>query len=180
MVTSVLFCNGSVVFKDGLNSSIVICDGDVTCKEFIKSVVIARGDIKAEKPSFDCVMVAGKHVHAHSDQIDTIKENDHFPLNFVHFFETADAGIEVTASPGGVAVAKLTDGLPPAKAGLKVGDVITAVDGKAAADLETFRRLLRRGTVLEQTVFTVKRDRKDVTVTASFLGWEPPVLKPAK
>jgi S1-C subfamily serine protease len=66
------------------------------------------------------------------------------------------------------------------KAGLKVGDVITAVDGKAAVDPETFRRLLRHGTVLEETKFAVKRDGKEITVTASFLGWEPPVIKTAK
>jgi S1-C subfamily serine protease len=88
--------------------------------------------------------------------------------------------ISVVNLQGGVSVTKLLKGAPPKKAGLKVGDVITGVDGKAAVDTETFRRLLRHGTVLEETKFAMKRDGEEITVTASFLGCVPPALKPVK
>src|SRR5262249_3636290 len=117
---------------------------------------------------------AGRNVNS------TIRDRAPGLLGWIRFFETADAGVQVAAADGGVTVSKLADGQPPAKAGLKVGDVITAVDGKLAKDPETFRRLLRRGTVMDQTVFMVKRGGKDMTHTASFLGWEPPAVKPAK
>ena len=72
------------------------------------------------------------------------------------------------------------DGSPPAKAGLKVGDIIAAVNGTYISDAESFRRALRLAIARNETTFTVVRGGKDVPVTASFLGWEPPALKPAK
>jgi len=181
--SSVALVGNRAVFRN-LNSSILVADGEVVASDGIGfSIVLTRGSITSERDIKTCIVLAGGTVEFGKNgrnENSTIRENTPKLLGWVRFFELIDAGIDVTAAQGGVAVAKLTDALPPAKAGLKVGDVITAVDGKPAKDPETFRRLLRRGTVMDQTVFTVKRGGKDVPVTASYLGWEPPVLKPAK
>ena len=182
--SSVILTNGDLIGNDFANNCVLVSDQNIEFTGIHNSIVIARKSVKCKSPISKNVIIAGDQLNMpktlRADLQNYIKENDHFALNFVHFFEPTDAGIEVTATQGGVAVAKLLDGQPPKKAGLKVGDIITAVDGKATTDLETFRRLLRRGTVLEETKFAVKRDGKEITVTASFLGWEPPVLKPAK
>lgn len=173
----------------GTTQSIVVSDGDVISTEHIRfSIVITRGSVHSRRDIENSLVLAGGTVKFGTNKQNqvgrnvnsTIRDRDPKLLGWVRFFETAEAGVEVTVDAGGVEVAKLIDGLPPVKAGLKVGDVITAVDGKPAKDPETFRRLLRRGTVMDQTVFAVKRSGKDVAVTVSFRGWEPPVLKPAK
>ena len=176
--TSIVVSNGSAVFDDWSGQSIIICDGDLECARMGASVAICRGEIKCKVEPFDCFLCSGGRVDCPRTEWVakkcTIKEKDRFPLNFVRFFETTDAGIGVALAEDGVKIVKLAEGQPPAKAGLKVGDVITALDGKPASNPEVFRRLLRRGTVADETKFTVKRNGKEITITASFLGWEPP------
>ena len=185
---SVFLAGDSITVKSP-EISMVIADGDIAATESIRaSIIITRGAVRSRRDIEKSFVLSGGPVEFGTNKQkqvgrsvnSTIRERTPKLLGWVRFFETADAGIDVTAADGGVKVAKLTDGLPLAKAGLKVGDVITAVDGKPAANPETFRRLLRRGTVMDQTAFAVKRGDKALTVTASFLGWEPPSVKPAK
>ena len=79
------------------------------------------------------------------------------------------AGMWINEAPKGFEVVSVTKTAPAEAAGLKKGDVITAVDGKAATAIKLYdlRRRLRNdapGTVVD---FTVSRDgkTKDIKVT---------------
>ena len=77
--------------------------------------------------------------------------------------------------PGGVSglvVSEAVAGGPAANAGLKAGDVITAVDGKAVTDLQALRTILdgrKPGDVLR---LTVRRDGADQQISLT-LGEDP-------
>lgn len=67
------------------------------------------------------------------------------------------AGLWINAAPKGFVIADITKGAPAEEAGLKTGDIITAVDSKAAATIKLYdlRRRLRDdkpGTVVAFTV----------------------------
>ena len=66
----------------------------------------------------------------------------------------------------GVPVETVTDGGPAAKAGIKAGDVITAVDGKAVLNLQEYRAAITAKKEGDKAKFTVKRgmDTKEFEV----------------
>lgn len=89
------------------------------------------------------------------------------PLTDVGGFDRA--GVWFNDAPNGFEIVDVTKGAPADAAGLKKGDVITAVDGKPASSIKLYELRLRlrndaAGTVVE---FTVKRgsETKDIKVT---------------
>jgi putative serine protease PepD len=67
----------------------------------------------------------------------------------------------------GAGIAAVTDGTPAAKAGLKVGDVVIAVDGQRVDSSTALIAQVRERTVGDQVTLTIIRDgkRQDVQVT---------------
>jgi putative serine protease PepD len=67
----------------------------------------------------------------------------------------------------GAGIAAVTDGTPAAKAGLKVGDVVIAVDRQRVDSSTALIAQVRERTVGEQVTLTIIRDgkRQDVQVT---------------
>jgi S1-C subfamily serine protease len=83
------------------------------------------------------------------------------PLGLIRFFEVSDVGLTLD----GCKVTKVTG--PLAKAGVKVGDVLTHVDGVAVKDAEALRKALRRRyAILGFGAFTLTREGKPLTVVA--------------
>src|SRR5262249_41403218 len=152
---------------------LVIADGDVAAdSEFAGCIVVARGSVRSRGNITGSVVVAGGKVEFgkfRRNEDSVIRENQPKLLGWGRFFEIGDAGLEVQSVEGGVKVTKVADKQPPQKAGLRVGDEITAVDGKTFKDVEEFRRLLRRSTVLEKSKFTVRREGKALELAASFV-----------
>jgi serine protease Do len=68
-------------------------------------------------------------------------------------------------SEHGVAVTEVYDGLPAAKAGLKVGDLITKFDGSDVSTYHALQRLLGRRLAGEKIPVTAQRDGKPVELT---------------
>jgi hypothetical protein len=173
---SVILAGDSVTVQS-IGADIVIADGDISTYMIVPSIVITRGSVKSESRIQKSVIIVGGKVefgkHGYNDG-SIIRENTPGLLGWVRFFELADAGLEASPVESGVKVTKVLDKQPPQKAGLRVGDVITAIDGVTFKDFEQFRRLLRRSTVRDSSKFTVRRDGKSVELTASFAGWEPP------
>jgi len=64
----------------------------------------------------------------------------------------------------GVIITDVTDGGPAQKAGLKSGDVVTAVDGKAVSTLEQLRLLVAEFAPKTRITLTVMRDGKSTSV----------------
>ncbi len=87
-----------------------------------------------------------------------VKQNQPDALGPVHFFEPAEVGIEVDMVKNAVQVKNLDAAKSFAKAGLKAGDVLLALDKAAAKSPAEFRKQLRHslaGTV--PLIFEVRR-----------------------
>jgi hypothetical protein len=170
---------GNVVSVKAGRCLFIVADGDVSIDNAGHCFIITRGSFKSGTENGSVVLAGGK---AEYDggllRKGIVRAGIPKLLGWVRFFEISDAGVEVTAVDGGVKVTKVVDKQPPQKAGLQSGDIITAIDGTASKDVEQFRQLLRRGTVQESTKFTVRRDGKSLELSASFVGWEPPPVKP--
>jgi len=66
----------------------------------------------------------------------------------------------------GVLVASVTPDSPAAKSGIKAGDVITSVDGRAITSAAGLVRELRTGSADGEVMLGIVRDKKPSTVTA--------------
>jgi len=96
----------------------------------------------------------------------------------IRFFEVADIGIGL-ADDDEPRVTSMEANSPLAKAGLKLGDVIVAIDGTNVDNASAARRNLRRSFVRCGAEVSVNRDGKPVSLDVTFYGWELPGTKPA-
>lgn len=63
-------------------------------------------------------------------------------------------------------MAAVTDGSPAAEAGLKAGDIVTAINGKAVATADELVKEVQRIEGGADVTIGVTRDRKAMTLTA--------------
>lgn len=77
------------------------------------------------------------------------------------------------AKEGGVLVVQVNENTPAARAGLKAGDVIVAVDGEKVKDASALTQALRKKEE-GQVALQVIRDRRDRTVNVTIEKVEPP------
>ena len=84
----------------------------------------------------------------------------------------AFVGVHIRSVTGGARIASIVSGSPAAKAGLKVGDVITAFDGKAVTSADELTADVTAAKAGETVTVTIRRGgtTKDVSVT---LGVQP-------
>jgi hypothetical protein len=137
-----------------LRHCILICDGDV---ELLSpsghdSLIVARGKVVCTEGKIQRCLVrsCGRTRCYFNGKESELKEGMHDPLAFVKFFELADVGLTAEDLPhrekadaDGVLLKDMRKNSPFA-AGLRKGDVITAVEDKKTPTIETFRRVLRR------------------------------------
>lgn len=161
---------------------ILICDGDVQLLDGWQArdlIVVARGNVILKKGKLrNCLirsddrLLLPNALLLHDGKTIDLKDGTPDPLPFVKFFELADVGIAAEALPSGDksvakgARLKEVRKESPFAAGLRVGDVITAVEEKKTPTTEIFRRVLRR-TLAEGgpiITFTVQRAGKTVDV----------------
>jgi putative serine protease PepD len=76
-------------------------------------------------------------------------------------------GVEPQTATGGVKIASVQSGTAAAKAGLKAGDVITAVDGKATPTAPSLRAVIDSDKPGDKITLTVKRNGRTLTVKAT-------------
>ncbi|NAZ86437.1 PDZ domain-containing protein [Kineococcus sp. T90] len=79
---------------------------------------------------------------------------------------------DATVTAGGVTrtgaqVAEVTDGAPAAQAGVRTGDVVTAVDGQFTAGYESLTATIREKAVGSEVTLTVVRDGREEELTAT-------------
>jgi serine protease Do len=67
----------------------------------------------------------------------------------------------------GVLVTAVTEGTPASKAGLKAGDIITAVEGRSVASVRDLTTELQEVTAGKEISVSVTRDRKALTLKAT-------------
>jgi hypothetical protein len=142
------------------------------------SLVIAHGDIDVTGcrigPLTNHFATAGKLVG--TDKLATgtklrVKLPPEDTLRLIHWFETSTVGFEATATDSGIKVCSVVPDSEAAEAGLKSGDLITALDGRPAEKaIDGFRKQLRRGSVQDRCYLTVRRDGKSETLMLDFRG----------
>jgi hypothetical protein len=167
MSQSVLFSNGSVQLGR-VSDSLVVCDGDCTVGIVSNSLIIARGTVCCRSEIVNSRIItcgdAPEVIPEHLSNSKVVGKEPH-PLGFVKFFEPTSVGIRVASADGGARVKEVAKGQRFAAAGLRTDDLVTAVNGTAVTDAETFRRLLRAGLAGEdEMVLKVSRADKFLEV----------------
>ncbi len=126
----------------GMIKGAIICDGDVVMKGMIGSFVIARGNVTVEGYGYENTVIAGgtvtfkKSVPLPNQQTLPKESENHInesvskPLGYITFFELSTVGVEAKAVDKAVQITAVADGKPFADAGVKVGDMVTEVNGK--------------------------------------------------
>jgi S1-C subfamily serine protease len=77
----------------------------------------------------------------------------------------------------GVSVRRITPGSPSEKAGMKVGDIVTHVDGKEVESMEAMQREIRTRHAGDKVTLTVIRDKKPLQIVVQ-LGELPDFDQP--
>src|SRR5262245_25113475 len=89
---------------------------------------------------------------------DDPKKDDDKPTGYI--------GVKLMAEEGGpITVAETVEGSPAEKAGLKAGDVIKKVAGKAVADPQEVAKKIRGSKPGDKVVLTIERDGKEKEIT---------------
>lgn len=89
----------------------------------------------------------------------------------MRFFRPAQVGVEVAPAEGGVRVTRADKDMPIGRAGLRVGDVVRALDGSPTSSPDSFRKLLRRKVAQGgYGLFEVRRGGKAEEVRPNFGG----------
>lgn len=167
--------------------SVIICDGDFEAKWLESSLVIARGKVTLGGDVSGCTIISGGCiVRPRGVNVSRCAMRSHEIPNVVKFFDPSAAGLTVwqvdrdghpipdgnqltkhgqADSGDGLLIKEIRKGTPFA-AGLRTGDLITAIGGTKTPSKEIFRKVLRRklaegGPILS---FTVKRSGKPVDV----------------
>jgi PDZ domain len=162
----VILTNASMSTFRGLDCCVVLSSGSVVSDRmgtFDGSVVVCRGDVafRYDEPGqWSSFVAAGGSIRS-VEEADFLAKKQRppqhdprwaFPNNAkllgVKFYSAAEDGLWATVEKNeDVVVTKLDEKKPFAKAGLKVGDVIDAINGEPVPSLHELDRLLVRATV---------------------------------
>lgn len=166
---TVVLANESIELES-VGHSVIVCDGDVTVRSVVQhSVIVARGKVVFSDPVIavirESLIATASTFHAPAGVRDlktcTIREKADEPLfDLIRFFDPARAGISVVSLRDRLEVKTVTKDKPFARAGVRTGDVVLAVDGTAVTSPESFRKLLRRA-VATQPEVSLKLRRED-------------------
>ncbi len=86
-------------------------------------------------------------------------------------------GINMSVVEDGVRVDRVIEDLPADKAGVREGDVITKVGGKAITDTTDLLRVMRDQKAGDKLDMVVLRDGKERTLTADLVAYAPELLE---
>jgi hypothetical protein len=155
VANAIVFANGNVRIADSLWGSLIICNGDVEVETgaIERSVILCRG-----------TLTAGRSLIRDS----VIERNERNPLGLFKFFELAQVGLAVDEVKKELRVASVDNNNPFARAGLKSGDVILALQDAKVASVEDFRNRLRARYLAGEATLSVRRGTAEIGIRVSF------------
>jgi hypothetical protein len=167
---SVVYANGSIDMAASMHRSVIVCDGEVSANQVVSnSLIIARGKVNCNNSLVrrSHIISGAEVVVRHPEWLEDskVQEKQPKPLDFVTFFEPAKVGVTVESEDGELHIKTVEPGKLFAKAGLRADDLISALDGEAVNDAETFRRVLRAKLAVEgTTTFKVRRGKATLEI----------------
>ena len=107
------------------------------------------------------VRAGGKVVCTNPDPEKIANHVNGFDFDFIglKFFTAEEIGLTLGGRAQAVGVKELT-AVSPLRNGLRVGDLLTDINGRKVVTTDDARRAFREATVLEYAVVTLKRDGK--------------------
>ncbi len=169
---SLIIATGTV--KAGiLNGSVVLAGSDADVKIVASSVLRIRGAANLVNVTDKSHVVAKRGISIDGNIIgaSTVTSEGPDPLQIIALFECKQVGVQVgiDAFKKGVVIESVEEGKPFAVAGLKKGDQVLAINGKASDAVEDFRRLVRRSLVgTGEAVLRVKRSGQTLELKVVF------------
>jgi hypothetical protein len=184
---SIIFCNGTIKSFNYTKGCIIFCNGVVesmNCTE--NNAVFVRGELRSLNYTKGNVIEASKltsgvnvsegntYLNRKPQDIPRGKDDRFMAaepsvLELFRFFDPARVGLEFTMIDGDAQVDAVTEGQAFARAGLRKGDRVLAVDQEKFLAADTFTRLLRRKMVAGKALLKVQRGDRVVEVAVSFL-----------
>jgi hypothetical protein len=172
----VIVAGGDITRLTNLRYCIVICDGDVEMASgwsTMYDIIVARGKVTWKEGRItNCLIRSGHALRMPDGKTIDLRDGTPDPLAFVKFFELADVGLRAEDLPkreksaaDGVRLKEVKKDSPFA-AGLRSGDVITAIEERKTPTTEILRRVLRRKLARggPTITFTVRRSDKTFDV----------------
>lgn len=183
----VILTNAPTAELLGAAHSVIVASGDLAAFDtFDHSTVVCRGEVEyrmKEKES-SLIKAGGQLVHSRTRQTNGKSPQPNpdprraFPndkdLLGVKFYSAAEDGLEATADrkKESVTVAKLDERKAFAKAGVKTGDEIEAINGERVRTLHELDRLLCRATVSSGLAkIKLLRGKETVEVEVKLTDW---------
>jgi membrane-associated protease RseP (regulator of RpoE activity) len=155
---TLVFALGAFAEKQGQKRTVIIKDGKVITDDVVP--------FDFEMPGIDReLLTGGKRAFLGVTLVDITSELRE------HYGAGKDAGVLVSS---------LEDNGPADKAGVRVGDIITAVDGKDVASSSDLRKALREKKDGEAVRLDVLRGRSRQTIVANVIERESRVVLPAQ
>ncbi len=181
IVNSIVFIEGDLTACTSIIDSFVVCNGSLGRSAVIRnSVLLTTGDFASSTradQSFFQVKSVGRHSMASQNVYLNLKAvtganatNNRFiqdekgPLQAVTFFKPSLLGVELSKLDKLPHVEKVVEGKPFARAGLRVGDIVTATDEGEVVSIEAFNKFLRRRLPGETMTLKVRRGEKSVEI----------------
>jgi hypothetical protein len=162
----VIFSAGTVNLSYPVVNSVIVCDGDVIAKDAQGCLIIAGGNVRVTRHAQACHITASGSVKLEDqDRSTKVKQKEVKPLGFIKWFDPASVGVVVEKTESGVRVKEVVEGKLFAKAGLRVGDIVTLLSGAKTDSPDVFRRLLRSKIALNTEMsFQVRRGEKTLEI----------------
>jgi hypothetical protein len=181
---SVIVCNGTIKSFNYTKNCLIFCNGVVesmNCTE--GNAVFVRGELRRLNYTKNNVIEATKlgpvglsegNTYLNRAALPRAGNGDRFvpadpsPLGLFSYFDPARAGLAFTMHEGDARVDEAAAGKAFARAGLRKGDLVLAVDRAKFLTGDEFVRLLRRRVVAGQALLKVQRGERVLEMNVQF------------
>ena len=180
---SIIICNGTIKNMNYTKGCLIYCNGVIESMNYTEgNAVFVRGELRRLNFTKNNVLeaktlgpgnVSEGNTYLNRKEIARAGRGDRFtpaepsPLALFSFFDPARLGATFTMVDGDARAERIAEGKPFARAGLKQGDLVLAVNRQKFLTEADFVRLLRRRVVASQALLKVQRGDRVLTLDAA-------------